>query len=106
MAVISRVKDAYGEVIPGLLQAWCPGCREHHQIIVMGWKGSQRVWAWNGSLEKPTFSPSILVRKDWGPDTELHRRCHSYIRYGQWQFLSDCTHDLAGKMIPMTREPD
>ena len=32
--------------------------------------------------------------------------CHSFIQNGQWQFLSDCAHALAGKTVPMEPLPD
>lgn len=32
--------------------------------------------------------------------------CHSFIRDGQWQFLSDCAHSLAGQTVPMVPVPD
>ena len=32
--------------------------------------------------------------------------CHSFIRNGQWQFLSDSAHRLAGQTVPMVPLPD
>lgn len=32
--------------------------------------------------------------------------CHSFIRDGQIQFLSDCTHALAGQTVPLPAWPD
>lgn len=70
---------------------YCPGCEEHH--------GPNDSWTFNGDVEKPTFSPSILVQghKDGVGDT----RCHIFVRNGQIQYLSDCTHALAGTTVPM-----
>jgi hypothetical protein len=28
-------------------------------------------------------------------------RCHSFVRAGMIEFLSDCTHELAGKTVPI-----
>lgn len=39
---------------------WCPGCGCGHGIWVS--PGQKLRWDWNGSLECPTFSPSVLVR--------------------------------------------
>jgi hypothetical protein len=61
--------------------------------------GSAR-WEFDGNFERPTFSPSLLVTCPGHADPK-HRICHSYIRGGFWQFLNDCTHDLAGKTVPM-----
>ena len=58
-------------------------------------------WTWNGSLSKPTLSPSIL--KQPIPDAG-QRRCHSFVREGVVEFLGDCDHELAGKKVPMTPE--
>lgn len=32
--------------------------------------------------------------------------CHSFIVNGQWQFLGDCAHALAGQTVPMVPVPD
>lgn len=66
----------------------CPGCEETH------WLDS--TWEWNGDLKRPTFKPSILV-------TRRHEglRCHSYIRDGRIEFLSDCSHAMAGKTVQL-----
>jgi hypothetical protein len=59
-------------------------------------------------MEAPTFSPSILVR--WtktDPVTGLavgekyDMVCHSFVRAGKIQFLSDCSHELAGQTVEM-----
>ncbi len=56
-------------------------------------------WTWNGDRERPTVSPSILVT-DSGPS-----RCHSFLRDGSLEFLSDCTHALAGQTVPLPDWP-
>jgi hypothetical protein len=28
-------------------------------------------------------------------------RCHSFVVEGQMQFLSDCTHEMAGQIVPI-----
>lgn len=75
----------------------CPGCKETHLIPVTG---DQR-WEWDGSLERPTISPSILARWTEG-DTPVV--CHSFVRSGVVEFLGDCTHELAGQSVPMKPE--
>lgn len=67
---------------------FCPGCNMHHSF--------DERWTYNGDPEKPTFSPSLLCNPD-----HVKIRCHSFIRDGQWQFLSDCYHELAGKTVDM-----
>ena len=65
----------------------CPGCNCIHPVAVPRWH-------WNGSMEKPTFSPSLLCN---GFDDAS--RCHSFIKDGKIEFLSDCWHQLAGKTV-------
>lgn len=36
---------------------WCPGCNRAHSIKI-------GVWQFNGDVEKPTFSPSVLATLD------------------------------------------
>lgn len=80
-------------------------------------------WGFNGDYARPTFTPSVLAtyeeltdggeaayrawaaagRPQPAPKFERRtvRRCHSYVRDGQIQFLGDCTHALAGKTVPL-----
>lgn len=69
---------------------YCPGCEEHHFFRVGAGEPS---WQFNGDMLKPTVTPSIRVR---GEGT-----CHLYIRNGKIQYLSDCTHGLAGQTVPL-----
>jgi hypothetical protein len=57
-------------------------------------------WDWDGNLEKPTVSPSILTGKD-SPNI-----CHSFLRTGVFQFLGDCTHAYANQYIDLPDLPD
>lgn len=72
----------------------CPGCDMMHQVHV----GRQGIpsWTFNGDLEKPTFNPSLVVRYDL---RNVPKVCHSFIRDGKIEFLTDCTHDLAGQTV-------
>ena len=76
----------------------CPGCKERH--IIHHGVGNGPRWQWNGDAEKPTFSPSVLVR--WtDEDTAKDFVCHSFVTAGKIQFLNDSTHDLAGKTVDL-----
>lgn len=86
----------------GGLVWWCPGCDGAHQIRTGEGPGPR--WTWNGNAEKPTFSPSVLVTYDGadaGKDGAPPAVCHSFVVDGQMQFLSDCTHALAGQTVPI-----
>jgi hypothetical protein len=108
---------------PNILLFMCPGCECGHQIHVKPEKNTHTGagWGWNGSMEKPTFTPSILVSSGhysegrapgpcWctfnaerpnEPSDFTCSRCHSYVTDGNIQFLSDSTHKLAGQTIPL-----
>lgn len=84
------------------LYMWCPGCDDSHAVEVTD---QTYRWEWDGNLDAPTISPSILVngREPRHPGRPL---CHSFVRSGQWQFLGDCEHALAGQTVPMVPLPD
>lgn len=105
----------------------CPGCACGHQVAVNGNRmenGSG--WQWNGSVDTPTFNPSILVRsKEMTAAGELQYErwmrdeiscpehfesrdvvCHSFVRDGKIMFLADCTHKLAGQTVEIPEWDD
>jgi hypothetical protein len=69
---------------------FCPGCQYAHWVRV---KGERPCWTWNGDAERPTVSPSLFV------DPNGARKCHSFIRDGKIEFLSDCHHALRGQTV-------
>lgn len=98
---------------------WCQGCEEVHAVTT-GPGG----WSFDGNLERPTFSPSVLVRSGhfltgggkpcWctyyaeHPDKEPIFKCsvcHTFITGGVVQFLGDCTHALAGQTLELPDLP-
>jgi hypothetical protein len=70
---------------------YCPGCKNYHVF--------DSRWQFNGDLDNPTFSPSLLCN----PNTP-ERRCHSFVRDGKIEFLGDCHHALAGQTVAMIEE--
>lgn len=103
----------------GSLGFWCPGCKEMHVVATSR-------WTFNGDYDRPTFSPSVLVTSGhyvprfqtgdtcWCTYNAEHpdepapykcERCHTWVRDGQIVFLSDCTHELAGKTVPLEPRP-
>lgn len=97
-ALSSKLRSAEGS----RLTWWCPGCDGAHQIQYGEGQGPR--WGWNGDAERPTFTPSVLVRYD-GADADtpdgIPSVCHCFVTDGQIQFLSDCTHSLSGQTVPM-----
>lgn len=83
---------------------FCPGCLCGHRVWIREPSPSGSQWKWNGSLDAPTFSPSILVT--WTVETpgtpqQIHKRCHSHVENGRIIFLDDCTHPLRGQTVPL-----
>jgi hypothetical protein len=104
----------------GSLAFYCPGCKEYHAVHVD--RQEHPVWSFNGDYEKPTFTPSILVKSghyashaksddcwcnfkerflDEGEPPFKCGICHTFVTDGKIQYLSDCTHELAGQTIEM-----
>lgn len=95
---------------------WCPGCQAPHHVT----KG----WAFDGNVDRPTFSPSVLVRSGhfipghtgpcWCSYNREHPNnpapfvctvCHSFVVDGRIQFLGDCTHALVGQTVEVPELP-
>ncbi|MEN6386225.1 MAG: DUF6527 family protein [Phycisphaerales bacterium] len=80
----------------------CPGCGYLHMVWVKQPEGgSYPIWEFNGDSENPTISPSILVNGNVPINPPHTHRCHSFVRDGKIQFLSDCTHSLAGQTVEL-----
>jgi hypothetical protein len=75
--------------VPQQFHFFCPGCKHGHAF--------NATWTYNGDGDKPTVSPSIKVTG--GADPAYC--CHSFIRDGRIEFLSDCSHDLAGQTVDL-----
>lgn len=92
---------------------WCEACGEMH-VIPNG-------WSFDGNADQPTFAPSVRItgvrtvvdeKGEWtgewvrGPDGKvLPMCCHYIVTGGQVQFCTDCTHELAGKTLPLPDLP-
>lgn len=84
----------------------CPGCGSAHAPRVSAGTGpAHPIWKWNGSVKRPTFTPSILVT--WTRlEPHVDHVCHSYVTDGRIQFLGDCTHALAGQTVDLPEWSD
>ena len=94
MALISSVLRK----VEGGYMHWCPACKGHHMIAVDEPFPNGARWAFDGNVEKPTFSPSVKVQWTYGEQQEK-RCCHYHISAGKIQFCRDCTHEFAGKTV-------
>ena len=91
------------ELAPNLLSFHCPACGYGHAVAVNGRtmpnsEGKPVSWTWNGSYEKPTFAPSLLINREKQGGYPL---CHSFVTDGKIKFLNDCTHRFAGQTVEM-----
>lgn len=103
----------------------CPGCASEHggkggvSLPVSNWRPPNEVeggsakplphWTFNGDFENPTFHPSVLSRYEYPAEDgqpAVKFTCHSWVRNGRIEFLSDCTHALAGKTVDLPILPD
>lgn len=118
MNVLDIITDSNGDKS---LMFHCPGCKEYHSVFFHRIPGSKGpTWGWNNDMINPTFTPSLLVRSVSTPKVlEKYENgdyvlqadgrikgakntvCHSFIRNGMIQFLSDCTHSLKSQTIPI-----
>lgn len=128
MSKAKIVVDAQGRYCG--IEIKCPAGHEH--VVPTDWRppGMERYphqhvlpWKFNGDLERPTLTPSILERtghychtppvpgncacdfQDRYPGEDPWEWpcmvCHSFVRDGRIQFLSDCTHALAGQTVDL-----
>lgn len=72
---------------------FCPGCQRTHSYDVGNTKPS---WNFNGNLELPTFTPSLLCNQHY-PSS----RCHLHITNGKIIYCNDCHHELKGQTVDM-----
>lgn len=89
----------------------CPGCastREGyeglHLLPISGDPALRPIWAFDGNLEAPTLTPSILTKFNWN-DEDGEIICHSYLTSGVFNFLADSTHPLSGQQVPIPELP-
>lgn len=114
VALLRHVDD-HGDRYDAIV-LWCPGCEYErddepgrmrgglHMLPVNGDGSKRPTWDWNGDLEQVTLSPSVLTRVPRG-ETQVELVCHSFLRNGQWEFLTDSTHELSGQTVAMVELP-
>lgn len=119
---MAQLSQYLRQVDSGGLTFWCQGCGEAHTVWVGEGLGPR--WTWNGDVDKPVFGPSVLVQGVKRLTDEQHAafmrgeplpeptpmRCHSFVgcngaQPGEIFFLSDCTHEMAGKVLPLAELP-
>ena len=112
--VLRQADDGHGG---RSLLFYCIGCGMAHHVNVGTGPGPR--WGYNENPDKPTFTPSILVRwHQWTPpaydpevskkiksgeivQTRVEKVCHTFVTDGRIHYLSDCTHAFAGQTIDL-----
>jgi hypothetical protein len=100
------------------LYFFCPGCKFPHAVNT----DLKVLWGFNGDFEKPTLTPSVLLRstkftdlgnrqhREWidagypkrdEPFDSVPHVCHSFVTDGRIQFLGDSTHEFAGQTVEL-----
>lgn len=82
-----------GRVVGGYAH-WCRACRTMHRLAAP--------YVFDGDSNRPTFKPDIRIERASGVQREV---CHYIINRGLIQFLDDCTHEMRGRLIPLTVLP-
>lgn len=122
MNLVRRVPLAVGEEPPRGLEFWCPACETTHRIRV----DVPNAWTYDGNESAPTITPSVKVMhtrfselaekqyEHWQqsgehpPGGKYDSRedvCHTVVTAGKIQFCGDCTHAMAGQLVPMIPIP-
>lgn len=113
---MAKFKEISNET--GVFFFHCKGCKCDHSVYTRFANSLGAKWAFNGDVDKPTISPSLLVswtqadppitsenfdeykRNPW-TQTPVKKVCHSFITDGKIQYLNDSTHEFAGQTIEL-----
>lgn len=77
----------------GHLYYWCPACKSMAHVP------TDR-WTWNGSLDRPTLTPSVKETCGPFPDGKT-LCCHYFLTDGKMHYCGDCTHGYSNQIIPL-----
>lgn len=72
-----------------------------HMLPVSGDSNGKPMWTMH-SLDPLHLEPSVLTRSNYNGEPYV---CHCFVRNGMIEFLSDCTHALAGQTVPVPDMP-
>jgi len=81
----------------------CPGCVSNDgtgiHLLPVNSSEKSPSWDWDGNLDAPTLSPSILTHTKPYVDGKGTGVCHSFLKAGIFEFLTDSTHGYSGKSV-------
>jgi hypothetical protein len=96
---------------------YCPACEGIHAYRVGG-DPARPQWSFNGNVEKPTFTPSLLCFTTYGendgpdgkpqqlPNGRRRTLCHLFVTDGKIIYCGDNPHKLNGQTVPLPELPD
>lgn len=86
---------------------YCEGCKDLHYIYTKMKNNLGCRWSFNGNMEKPSVTPSVHYKaEDKDPEWPLLMVCHYILTDGVLNYCGDCTHELAGKSVPLPEIPE
>ena len=105
-----KQENKINEDFPERWYFYCPGCKlrneanghsgEDARMMALHVLNVETVHKFNRDSESPTFEPSLMAHCGAG------NICHSYIRGGNIEFLSDSNHPLSGRTVPLPEIED
>lgn len=105
---LKRVVNDAGDVVGWSF--YCPACKRAH-IFYTDLKHFPLAWTFDGNVDSPTFSPSLLlytpevVDSITGEKIPRAATCHLVLTAGVINYCGDCPHELAGKSVALVDWP-
>src|SRR5579872_3315764 len=108
MAKVKPCKDSTSGKPNGNYYFRCPATGKQYEVSTKhAWKANQIVYGFNGNLEAPTFSHSILIVNgqligNGEPVNTNDATVNNFaIVDGNIRYFENCTHALKGKTVPL-----
>lgn len=107
--VSDKLRRIEGQAYRGYAH-WCPACEEIHIFATEGKNHSGASWTFDGNVNRPTFTPSMLITinpktaPDYDPE-EPTDVCYYFLQNGTIQYLADCTHALKSQRVILPNLP-
>jgi hypothetical protein len=110
----------------GVMQHYCLGCKQRHNISFEQPNESGACWIYNGNQDSPSFTPSIHIHYkvfNGTPEqeeeyerqidagvvitmpTRQYTQCHYFITDGNISYCGDSDHQYAGMTTPLADFP-
>lgn len=114
MALLARRRVNANGVTYSAIYHWCQACDQLHGVWVneqpQDTKEKPR-WTFNGSMERPTFEPSVRVFSNYDendvklPNNGERTLCHYFVRDGMIDYCGDSPHAYKGQKVPLKDIP-